>query len=157
MKPLICMLGLSGLLALCLFIYVISADPVSKTPITTNAMAEKDVNIIKVAFNDLLSVCPAVTKDFVEKILASRELDLEGVKGLKDSTRRWQNLEYGWTEQVYFAVTSSPSNHRYGGHTHHFYVATGGSNGVVIDGKQESLEFCGIDKNMKDHLFIPVP
>lgn len=131
----------------------------SKTPITVSANqgGEQDLQIIRSAFKDLASVCPAVTQDFIEEITGSRQLGLEGEKGFEEVTRAWQNIEYGWTEQVYFAVKSSPSQkRRYSGHTHHIYVGTKGGRGVVIDGKQESLDFCGIRATMKDHFFIPI-
>ncbi|MGL4708411.1 MAG: hypothetical protein ACRCWH_09365 [Aeromonas veronii] len=156
MKIFICVLVLSLLGS---FAYLKLTSVSSKTPITVSAnqSGEQDVQVIKAAFKDLASVCPAVTKDFIEEISGSRQLALEGMKGFEEATRAWQNLEYGWTQQVYFAVKSSPSQmRRYGGHTHHFYVATEGGRGVVIDGKQESLDFCGIKATMKDHFFIPV-
>ncbi len=60
----------------------------------------------------------------------------------------WRFDKYKWQEDVYFNVHDANTEN------HHFYVATGNNKGVIVDGKQSSLDFCGIKGNMSGHYLV---
>ncbi|RAJ06383.1 hypothetical protein [Aeromonas salmonicida] len=112
-------------------------------------IAERDQGnrvIIEQAYAELVKVCPTVRDGWgVDKVEASYN---HGEMEPGDYFTGWRFEQYGWKEEVSFSVNDKHTE------THHFYVATGNKKGVIIDGKQASLDFCGIKGNMSGHYLV---
>ncbi|MCX9104030.1 hypothetical protein [Aeromonas veronii] len=95
------------------------------------------------AIKYLVEACPPVSASSVVGITASYA---EGIDTY------WRGTDLGWQREVYFNVDDS----KVSGHHHHFYVRLDGKPTVMINGKQASMDFCGIPLKMKNyHLIYP--
>ncbi|MGY4028257.1 hypothetical protein ACW5WQ_20285 [Aeromonas rivuli] len=102
--------------------------------------------IIEQAYAKLVKVCPTVRDGWgVDKIEATYN---HGEIESGSYFTSWRFDQYAWKTDVAFSVHDTNTQ------THHFYVATGDSKGVIIDGKQASLDFCGINGTMSGHYLI---
>jgi len=118
----------------------------SAAPLT---LAERDQGnraIIEQAYAELVKVCPTVRDGWgVDKVDAAYN---RGELEPGDYVTGWRFDKYGWKEDVSFSVHDENTE------THHFYVATGNDKGVIVDGKQASLDFCLIKGNMSGHYLV---
>lgn len=95
------------------------------------------------AIKMLTEVCPAVASPSVVGITASYA---------DGADTYWRGTDLGWQREIYFNVDDS----KVSGHHHHFYVRLDGKPTVMINGKQASMDFCGIPLKMKNyHLIYP--
>lgn len=62
----------------------------------------------------------------------------------------WRGEKLGWKSDIYFNVDDSQGS----GHHHHFYLRQDGPAELVIDGKQVTLDWCGITGTMKDYYLL---
>lgn len=121
------------------------SSSLSAAPLTIAKHDVANQAVIEQAYAELVKVCPTVRDGWgVDKIDA--DYNHGSIDG--DPATLWRADKYGWTEDVYFSVHDSNTE------THHFYVATGSNHGVVIDAKQASLDFCGINGIMQDNYLI---
>lgn len=121
------------------------SSSLSAAPLTIAKHDVANQAVIEQAYAELVKACPTVRDGWgVDKIDAAyNHGSIDG-----DPATLWRADKYGWTEDVKFSVHDSNTE------THHFYVATGNHHGVVVDAKQSSLDFCGINGNMQDHYLI---
>lgn len=134
------------------------AGDVSPQIALKQGVSEGDRNKILDAYIYLLKVCPTVQED---NLAISATLN-QGK--LSDDTWNtfWRKDLYGWEEDVGFEVkdlvetrfSSYGRRKNIGGHTHYFYVSTQKPISVIINAKQESLDFCNIPGTMKDHYLV---
>lgn len=130
------------------------------------------MEVIKDAASVLTNICPAVVADYVKSVSAVYESDTTTHYKPKNPEAAWGDQEddltkpvqvkgqlgyrsekYNWTYDVEFKVVDSKS-----GHNHWIYI--GGMDdkvdAMVVLGKQESLDFCGISAKMNGHYYLPL-
>lgn len=125
------------------------AKPIAES--SNNQPAKKQVDIsfqgaedgvdrteqVKNAFLDLAAKCPAAA-DAVSIV----------VKYEQGEGTLWRGEKLGWKSELYFNAADASGEH------HHFYMRQDGKHELIIDGKQASLDWCGIDAKMKDWYLV---
>lgn len=137
-----------------LFCYIVYVPHGKSEPSVTKSAVEpvvKEVNIsfqgakdgvdrteqVKNAFLDLAAKCPAAA-DAVSIVVQYEQG--EGTL--------WRGEKLGWKSDLYFNAADASGEH------HHFYMRQDGKHELIIDGKQVSLDWCGIDAKMKDWYLV---
>ncbi|WP_270669667.1 MULTISPECIES: hypothetical protein [unclassified Aeromonas] len=117
-----------------------AVEPVAKE-VNISFQGEKDgvdrTQQIQAAFLDLAAKCPAAA-DAVSIVVQYEQ---------GDSTA-WRGEKLGWENDLYFNAADS------GGEHHHFYLRQDGKKELIINAKQASLDWCGIDAMMKDYYLV---
>lgn len=121
------------------------SSSLAAAPLTIAVRDQGNRAVIEQAYAELVKVCPTVRDGWgVDKV----ETTYNHGKFEQDYFTLWRFDKYGWQEDVYFNVHDTNTEN------HHFYVATGNNKGVIVDGKQSSLDFCGIKGNMSGHYLV---
>jgi hypothetical protein len=92
---------------------------------------------VKQGFGQLALLCPAIVK--AKSVTVTYE---------QGEFLLWRNEQLGWQNDYYFQAV----DHR--GETHHFYLRDDGKNEMLINGKQSSLDWCGIKQKMDGYYVI---
>ncbi|WP_017410084.1 hypothetical protein [Aeromonas hydrophila] len=122
------------------------SSSLAAAPITIAERDQGNRAIIEQAYAELVKACPTVRDGWgVDKVEARYE---QGEIEPGDHLTGWRFEQYGWIEDVVFNVHDQHTE------THQFYVATGNNNGVIVNAKQASLDFCGIKGNMSGHYLV---
>ena len=92
---------------------------------------------VKSGFSQLAKLCPAIVKA-KDVVVIHEQGDL----------LMWRNEKLGWQSDYYFKAVDRR------GETHHFYLRDDGKNELIINAKQSSLDWCGIQKKMNDYYLV---
>lgn len=131
------------LLAACSFGVTVSVHAASSFHLTMNADDKPYAETIKDAAATLSHLCPSVKDSSVSSIEADYQ----------SSNLGYKSEQYDWSFDVELKVTMNS------GFVHWYYI--GGQKpdsltGFIIQGKQESLDFCGIKSTMDGHTYLDV-
>ena len=91
-------------------------------------------NAVKQRFAQLALLCPAITK--AKSVTVTHE---------QGEFLLWRNEQLGWQSDYYFQAMDRS------GENHHFYLRDDGKNELIINGKQSSLDWCGIQQKMNGY------
>ncbi|MGE6108347.1 hypothetical protein [Aeromonas sobria] len=88
-------------------------------------------SVVKEKVGHLAQLCPAIIK--AKSVTVTYE---------QGESLLWRNEQLGWQSDYYFQAMDRR------GETHHFYLRDDGKNELIINGKQSSLDWCGIQQKM---------
>lgn len=97
---------------------------------------------IKQAINELEAACPAVKR--AQNIEVTYE---------NEEQMLWRAEKLGWKSDFYFKVDDLNGT---SGNVHNFYIRQDGVNELLVDGKQISLDWCGINGKMNNYFIVPI-
>lgn len=86
---------------------------------------------VKAGFGHVAKICPAIAK--------AKDVAVTYEQG---DVLMWRNEQLGWQSDYYFKAVDRD------GETHHFYLRDDDQQELIINAKQASLDWCGIQATM---------